>query len=99
MHCLRVQWSEFPPNHLVNHAHVALDYLHDFRADVFVGVVWNRCAVVAVSDQFYCSFHRLKQSVGVDAGENESSFIERFRTLCGGADADGRERMAYAGEE
>lgn len=48
---------EFPPNHFVNHAHVALDYLHDFRADVFVGVVWNRCAVVAVSDQFYCSFH------------------------------------------
>lgn len=25
-----------PPNHLVHHAHVALDYLHDFRADIFV---------------------------------------------------------------
>ena len=24
------------PNHLVHHAHVALDHLHDFRADVFV---------------------------------------------------------------
>ena len=49
--------SELPPNHLVNHSHVALDYLHDFRADVFVGVVWNRCAVVAVLDKFYGSLH------------------------------------------
>ena len=39
---------EFPPNHLVNHSHVALDYLHDFRADILVCVVRNRCAVVAV---------------------------------------------------
>lgn len=91
--------SVLSPNHLINHAHVTLDNLHYFRADVFVGVVWNRGAIVAVLDQFYCSFHRLEQSVGVDAGENESGFVERFRTLGGGADADGRERMAYAGEE
>lgn len=40
--------SELPPNHLINHAHVALDYLHDFRADILVGVVWNWCAVVTI---------------------------------------------------
>ena len=40
--------SEFPPNHLINHSHVALDYLHDLSADVFVGVVWNRCAVITI---------------------------------------------------
>lgn len=40
--------SVLPPNHLVNHSHVALDYLHDFRADILICVVRNRCAVVAI---------------------------------------------------
>ena len=90
---------EFSPNHLVNHSHVALNYLHDFRADILVCVVRNRCAVVSVLDKFYGSLYRLEQTIGVDAGEDESGFVEGFRTFSGGADADGRERMAYAGEE
>ena len=41
----------------------------------------------------------LEKAFGVDAGENEAAFVEGLGAFCAGADADGRERMAYGGEE
>lgn len=43
----------FSPHHLVDHTHVALDNLHNFGGDIFIRIVWNRSAVVAVLNEFY----------------------------------------------
>lgn len=59
--------SELPPNHLVNHSHIALNYLHDFCADILVCVGRDREAVVAILHKFYGSLNRLEQTIGVDA--------------------------------
>ena len=80
-----------PPNHLVDHAGVALDEFDDLGADVFVGVGRNRDAVVSVLHHLDCYVHCLEEVVLVDAGEDEAAFVEGFRALGGGADADCRE--------
>jgi len=80
-----------PPNHLINHTGIALDEFHNLRADVFVGVGRNRDAVVAVLDHLNCYVNCLKKVVLVDAGEDEAAFVEGFRALGRGADADCRE--------
>ena len=41
----------------------------------------------------------MQQAFGVDAAQNEAALVEGFGTLGAGADADGREGMADAGEE
>ena len=96
-------WSSglylFSPYHLVHYAHVALNDLHYLGGDIFIRVVWNRSAVVAVFDKFYCRVDGLEKSLGVDAGENKACLVERLGTFGRGADADCRERMTYAGEE
>lgn len=43
--------------------------------------------------------HGLQEGPLVDTGEDEAGVVERLGTLGGGADADGREGMAYGGEE
>ena len=43
--------------------------------------------------------HGLEEAVLVDAGDEEAGLVEGFRVLRRGADADGGERMADAGEE
>lgn len=43
--------------------------------------------------------HGLEETVLVDAGDEEAGFVEGFGTFGAGADANGRERMADAGEE
>lgn len=40
----------FAPDHLINYANVRLNNFDDFSADVFVGVVRDREAVVVVMD-------------------------------------------------
>ena len=92
-------WLFFPPYHLVHYTNVALDDLHHLGGDIFIRVVWNRSAVVAILDKFYCRVDGLEKSLGVDAGENKACLVERFGTFGRGADADCRERMSYAGEE
>lgn len=87
------------PHHLVYYAHVALDDLHYLGGDIFIRVVRNRSAVVAVLDKFYCRVNGLEKSFGVDAGENEARLVEGFGTFGRSADANCRERMSYAGEE
>ena len=88
-----------PPNHLINHSSIALNELHDLGADVFVNVIWNRDTVISVLDHFYGCINGLQERVLVDAGEDEAAFVKGFRSLGGCADADSRERVAYACEE
>ena len=72
----------FPPHHLVHYANVALDDFHHLGGDIFIRVVRNRGAVVAVLDKFYCSVDGLEKSFGVDAGENKETRDVRSRYGC-----------------
>ena len=93
------QSNLLPPNHLVDYPHIALDDLDNLGADIFINIIRNRDAVVAVAAEFDCGINCLKEGFGVDAGNDEVGFVYGFRALGAGADADCRERMAYAGEE
>lgn len=55
--------------------------------------------MVAVATEFDCGINCLEEGLGVDAGDDEVGFVDSFRALSAGADADCRERMAYASEE
>ena len=55
--------------------------------------------MAAVPAKFHCSVNGLEERLGVDAGDDEVGFVDGFRALGAGADADGRERMADTGEE
>lgn len=91
--------SILPPNHLVDNANVGLNDFHDLGGNIFVCVVWDRCAVVLIVDKFYRGVHALEETFFVDSGEDKAGFVEGFGALGAGADADCRERMTYAGEE
>ena len=88
-----------PPHHLIDYPHIALDDLDDLSADIFINIIWHRNAVVAVAAEFNCGVNCLEEGFGVDAGDDEVGFVDGFGTLGTGADADCRERMAYASEE
>ena len=53
----------------------------------------------AVAAEFHCGVHRLEQTLGVNAGDDEVSLVYGLGTLSAGADADSRERMPYRGKE
>ena len=55
--------------------------------------------MLTVLAEFYSSIYRLKEALGVDAGNDEVTLVDGFGTFGRGADADGGEGMAYAGEE
>lgn len=80
----------FSPHHLVHYAHITLNDLHNLCGDIFIRIVRNGGAVVAVFNKFYCRIDGLEKSLGVDAGENEARLVERLGTLGRGADADCR---------
>ena len=92
-------WLFFSPHHLIHYANIALNNLHNLDGDIFIRIVRNRGAVVAVFNKFYCRIDGLEKTLGVDAGENEARLVERLGTLGRGTDADCRKRMSYAGEE
>lgn len=48
---------EFSPNHLIDNTDVALNDFHHLSADIFVRVVWNRCAIITVLDKFHGSIN------------------------------------------
>ena len=52
-----------------------------------------------VADEGDDGIDGLEKAGGVDAGEDKAAFVEGFWALGAGADADGRKRMAYGGEE
>ena len=88
-----------PPHHLIDYPHIALDDLDNLGADIFINIIRHRDAVVAVAAEFDCGVNRLKEGFGVDASDDEIGFVDGFRALGAGADADCRERVAYASEE
>ena len=53
----------------------------------------------AVSAEFDGGVDCLEEALFVYAGDNEVAFVDGFGSFGGCADADGRERVAYAGEE
>ena len=89
----------FTPNHLIHYSHITLNDLHHLGGDILVGIVRYWGAIVAIADEFYGCIYCLKESLCIDTGQDKSCFIERLRTLGGGADADGWERMTYTCEE
>ena len=54
---------------------------------------------MTVFAKLYSSINCLKEALLVDAGNDEVTLVDGFRTFGRGADADGREGMAYTGEE
>ena len=88
-----------PPNHLIHYPHIALDDLDNLGADIFINIIRNWDAVVAIAAEFDCGINCLEEGFGVDAGNDEVGFVDSFRALGTGADADCREWMSNTGEE
>ena len=88
-----------PPNHLIHYPDVALDDFHHFRRDILVYIVGDGEAVVAVLAEANGGVYGLEQGFLVNAGDDEVAFVDSLWTFRGGTDADGREGMAYTGEE
>ena len=90
---------KLPPNHLVHHPCIGLDDADDFGGNVLVHVVRDRDAREAVADEGDGDVDALEKADGVDAAEDEASFVEGFGTLCAGADTNCGEGMANRSEE
>lgn len=89
----------FAPDHFVDDACVGLDEFDDFVGNVFVNVVGDGEAAVAVAVHFNGYVDRLQQGGFVDAGQDEVAFVEGFGAFGGGADAHGGDGFAYGEEE
>ena len=89
----------FPPHHLIHNPGVTLDDLHHLGGDIFLHVVRHRDAVVAVSVHLHSGVHSLKEAVLIDACQDKAALVQGLRTLCTGADTEGRERVPHADEE
>ena len=87
------------PDHTVNNVRVGLDNFDHFSADVFIYVVRNGGAVMTVTVHFYGGVNGLKKRGLIYTGQEEAGFVQGFRALRTGADADGGEWMADGGEE
>ena len=90
---------EFAPDHFVDDADVGLDDFYYFGTYVFVYVVGDGDSVLAVAAEFYGCINCLEERLFVDAGDDEVAFVDGFRALGGGANADGGEWVAHTGEE
>lgn len=55
--------------------------------------------MAAIFAEFHSGIDCLEQRLGVDAGNDEISLVNSFRTLRAGTDADSREWMSYTREE
>ena len=87
------------PHHLVNDAGVGLDDLDDLGGDILVvvGRYWETVVTAAV--HLDSGVHGLQEILLIDDGENEAGLVKGLWALGAGADAHGRERVAYACEE
>ncbi len=72
---LTMSASELPPDHLVDHADVALDDADDLGGDVLVNVVGDGDAREAVADERYGHINALQEPLGVDAAEHEAALV------------------------
>ena len=91
--------SKLPPHHLIHHPHVALDDADNLRGDVLIDIVRHGDARVAVADEGDGDVDALEEAGGVDAAEDEATFVQGLRPFGRSADTDGWERMADAREE
>ena len=91
--------SELPPNHLIHHARIGLDDLHNFRRDVLIHIIRYRNPMVAGGVHGNGCVHGLEEALLVDASEDEAGLVQGLRPFGRSADADGREGMTNAGEE
>ena len=89
----------FSPHHFVDDAYVALNDFHYLGADILIHIIGHRDAMLTVFAEFYGGIYSLEEALGVDTGNDEVTLVNGFRTLGRGADADGREGMAYTGKE
>ena len=55
--------------------------------------------MLTIAAKLYGSIYGLEQRLLVDTSDDEVALVDGFGALSAGADADGRERMAYAGKE
>ena len=55
--------------------------------------------MTAIPAEFHSSIDCLEERLCVNSSYDEVGFVDSFRALGAGADADGWEWMAYAGEE
>ena len=55
--------------------------------------------MLTVTTELYGSVYCLEQLLFVDTSNDKVALVDGFGALGTGADADGRERMAYTGEE
>ena len=89
----------FSPHHLIHDAHIALDNLHYLGTYVLVYIVWHRDSMLTVFAELNSSIYCLKETLLIDASNNEVALVDGFRTFGRGTDADGREGVTNAGEE
>lgn len=94
-----VRELKLPPHHLVDYAYIALDNLHHLCGDIFIYIVRDWDAVVAILAKCHRGIYRLNKALGIDAGYDEVTLVNSLGTLGRSTDADGREGMAYTGEE
>ena len=88
-----------PPYHLVDDAYIALNDFHYLGAYILIHIIGDGDAMLTVFAEFYGGIYSLEEALGVDAGNDEVTLVNSLGTLGRGTDADGREGMAYTGEE
>ena len=96
---MRAESVDFSPNHFIHHAGVGLDDLDDLIGDVLVRIIGNGDAEVAVLVHLHGGIDRLEQTLFVDAGEDEASFVERLGAFGARSDTNSGERFTDAREE
>ena len=89
----------FSPHHLINYPHITLDNFHYLGRDILVYIIRNWYSMLSIFAEFYGGIHCLREALLVDTGDDEVAFVDSLWTFRGGTDADGREGMAYTGEE
>lgn len=94
-----IQDLGFPPDHLIHHPDIALDDADNLRGDVLIHVVRHWNPMVASGVHGDGGVNGLQEALLVDAGEDETGFIQGLRPFGRSPDADSRERMPDAGKE
>ena len=91
--CGRIK-SFLSPHKAFHNAGIALDNADDFRRDVFGCIIRYRRAEVAVLLHPDSKIDRLQKLFGMDSGQDETSLVQCFRSLCGCTNTHCRERLA-----